>query len=145
MSQQYIYTMDPFPQQTEDYTMIHKFFDNLKENKFSTTKCQECGKVNWPPKIVCPECMSDKLEWIELSRRGKICTYTIQVGGVPPGYKAPSVFAVIEFPEGFRFLSLVICNPEDIDIGKEVEINIFEIPHDPHPMGPRMMYNFKLV
>jgi hypothetical protein len=136
--------MDPYPQQSEDYTMIHKFYKFLKDGKLTTTKCTNCGKVNWPPKIVCPACMSDNLDWIELSKSAKIRTYTIQEGGVPAGFKAPMIFAVIEFPEGVSFIATVDCKPEEIDIGKEVELNVYEIPNDPHPLGPRVMFNFKL-
>ena len=39
----YMVTMDLFPQQSKEFNQIYKFYEYLKEGRFTTTKCKECG------------------------------------------------------------------------------------------------------
>lgn len=42
------------------------------------SKCNNCGVVLFPAQSSCPACCSEDSETIELERRGKIWTFTIQ-------------------------------------------------------------------
>ena len=41
------------------------------------TKCSICGRVYIPARSVCLECYEDMEEWVEVSKRGVLETYTI--------------------------------------------------------------------
>ncbi|MBU3915867.1 hypothetical protein KKA14_10065, partial [bacterium] len=41
------------------------FWDAAKEEKLTYQKCKDCGKNIFYPRIACPECFSDNLEWTE--------------------------------------------------------------------------------
>lgn len=126
-----IYILDPVPQQTEDQNRVYKFYDYLKEGRLTSTKCNGCGHLAWPPRIVCPKCMSDNLTWVDFPKTGKIYTYTVQPDAVPPGFKAPLVFAAIDFANGMRIVSPIIdANPDEIKIGGEVELKVVPASHD---------------
>jgi uncharacterized OB-fold protein len=40
-------------------------------------KCDKCGEIYFPPRLICPECKSQKFTSIQLSDIGEIITYTI--------------------------------------------------------------------
>ena len=40
-------------------------------------KCKQCGNISFPPRLVCPKCKSKTFETVQLSREGKILTFTI--------------------------------------------------------------------
>jgi uncharacterized OB-fold protein len=83
--------------------------------------------------------MSDGLEWIDFPPTGKIYAFTVQVGGVPPGFQAPLVYALIDFENGVRIISpLVDTNPDDVAAGGEVVLKVVDAPRD------RVLFFFKL-
>ena len=126
-----VYVCDPVPQQTSDQNRIYPFYDHLKEGRLTTTRCRDCGHITWPPKIVCNECISDNLEWVDFPPTGKIYAFTTQVGGVPPGFKAPLVYALIDFDNGVRIISpLIDTNPDDVAVGDEVVLKVVDAPRD---------------
>jgi uncharacterized OB-fold protein len=72
-----------------------KFFEELKENKkIFGSKCPRCGKVHFPPRGVCAECMVEmKVEnMIQLYDTGTLVGFTVinypfvdpQTGGIRP-------------------------------------------------------------
>ncbi len=127
----YSYTLDPYPQQYEDGSRLYEFYDNLREGRLTTTKCKNCGHIPWPPRVVCPQCLSDDLELTDMPQTGKIYSYTIQVAAVPPGYEPPLIYALVDFDNGVRmFTALKDAQPEEVKTGLEVELKVEQVPPD---------------
>ena len=107
--------------------------DGLKEGKFLGLKCNDCGAVTFPPRKVCSACDSENMDIVEVSRKGKIITYTI-CWAVPSGFTGPKVVAMAELEEGGRIMADIIDpEPDKIDdsiIGKTAEMGYLEIPGD---------------
>ncbi|MFQ5996757.1 MAG: Zn-ribbon domain-containing OB-fold protein [Dehalococcoidales bacterium] len=85
-----------------EYKLTFKEFnEGLKENKLLGLKCQECGTVTVPPKMVCRKCASPNMEVIELKGSGKIQTFTI-CNVAPEGREdeVPYVILLVELDEG---------------------------------------------
>ncbi len=138
--QPYIHSLDPFPQETPEHNQLYKFYEFLREGRLTTRQCGKCGEVPWPPRTVCPNCMSNELEWVDLPTRGKLYTFTAQYAGVPYMFEAPLMMGMVEFDNGLRILARIVdANPEQVDIGTEVEMTVLEIP------GNRVMHAFKPV
>jgi hypothetical protein len=134
-----VYICDPVPQETRDQNRIYPFYDHLKQGRLTTTTCKDCEHIAWPPRIVCPECMSDDLEWVDFPPSGKIYAFTVQVGGVPPGFEAPLVYALIDFDNGVRIISpLIDTNPDDVNVGDEVVLKVVDAPRE------RVLFFFRL-
>ncbi len=96
------------------------------------TKCSKCGKIHYPPRIVCDNCRSRELVRIKLSGTGKVLTYTIQ-HVVLDGFRdyAPMIFAIIELEEGVRILaSLTDVTPKQIKPGLRVKAVLRKIVED---------------
>jgi uncharacterized OB-fold protein len=54
----------------------NQFWQSLKEGKFVTTKCGDCGEISFPPQADCPRCMSGKTEWVDLGTDAELVTFT---------------------------------------------------------------------
>ena len=132
----YTPSLDMYPLECKDFNRLHIFYDNLRQGKFTTTQCKECGKVSYPPRVICPECYSEDLAWIELPGRGKVVTIADKKGGLPISFKPPLIDAWIEFPQGSpikHLLSrLINCQAGQVKEGDEVQLVVFNVP--PHPM-----------
>jgi uncharacterized OB-fold protein len=133
-----VYSLDPVPLQTADQNRVYKFYDHLKEGRLTTTKCKDCGYIAWPPRVVCPECMSDQLEWVDFPKVGKIYAFTVQEAGNPPGFPPPMVYALIDFDNGKRVISPIVdCNPSELKVNDEVVLKVVPAPKD------RVLFFFK--
>jgi len=128
-------TLDMWPIEAKEFNRIYKFYENLREGKFTTTKCKNCGQVAYPPRVICPECYSDELEWIELPKKGKVIVVVEKWGGVPICYEPPLIDAWIDLGKGSpvrHVLSRIInCPPETLKEGDEVQLAVFDVPSHP--------------
>lgn len=134
-----VYSLDPVPLQTKDQNRIYPFYDHLKRGRLTTTQCSQCDHICWPPRIVCPKCMSDQLDWVDFPDVGRIYAYTVQTAGNPPGFPSPLIYALIDFDNGVRIISPVVdCKPEEVEVGAEVVLKVVPVPKD------RVLFFFRL-
>ncbi len=125
------YILDFYPLQTEEFTQIHSFFENLKEGKFTTTKCKKCGEILWQPRIVCPHCSGNEMDWIDLPQEGKLFAFTEVFYGVPLGLEqdAPFSIGIVEL-DGLPMSVLARIDDahfEDLEVGQEMKLKIINL------------------
>lgn len=90
------------------------------------SRCRRCGRTFFPPKKACPYCGSLDTEPVELPKRGKVISWTVE-HAVPEGYRdsAPIIVALIELENGVRVIStLTDTRPEEVYEGMEVEATL---------------------
>jgi uncharacterized OB-fold protein len=131
----YISEMDMWPFEAPELNRIYPFYDNLRENRFTTTKCQDCGHTMFPPQVICPKCWSENLEWVDLPKKATVVTLTETQAGAPVGFPPPLIMAWLTFGEGTPLKHLlgriVNCKEGDLKEGDEVEFVTFEVPAHP--------------
>lgn len=129
----YIASMDIYPQQAKEFNRIYPFYEFLKQGKFTTTQCQDCGAQSFPPRVICPKCFSENLEWVELPTKGKVKVVTEEEVGVPVGFETPLIHALIDLGGKLTLFTRVInCKVGQLKEGDEVELRVF--PVDPVPI-----------
>ena len=104
------------------------FWDAAREEKLVIQHCKDCGANIFYPRIACPQCFSDNLEWIQASGKGTVYTYTVVVSNSPSAFIAdmPFVIAIVKLEEGVQMLSNIVgCKPEDVRCDMPVEV-VFE-------------------
>jgi uncharacterized OB-fold protein len=96
------YILDFLPLEGPDDTRIHQFYDHLREGRLTTTRCSSCGEILWQPRVVCPHCNADAMEWIDLPKEGTIYAHTAMVLGAPLGFEddLPFVIAIVRLDMG---------------------------------------------
>ncbi|MEW5902153.1 MAG: Zn-ribbon domain-containing OB-fold protein [Acidobacteriota bacterium] len=97
--------------------------------RLEAAKCQNCGFIAFPPRIVCPRCQSRKFEIIILANAGKIVTYTIiRVPPHPFADQAPYAVGIIELDDGVRLTAQVVdCAFEDLKVGQRVKVEFRKV------------------
>ena len=132
------FMLDFYPLQDEKNTRISQFFKSLKEGHLTTTKCKECGKILWPPRIMCPECLSESLKWVDLGVEGELYAFTEIRLGAPLGFVEDVPFCVGIVKIGSLLISARIDDAkyEDLKIGDKVNLKIVELPDS------RVFYRF---
>ncbi len=131
-------TMDMWPIEAKEFNRSFQFYENLKEGRLTTTKCKDCGVVSYPPRVICPQCYSENLEYIDLPKKGKVIVFSEEVKGVPLGFESPLIHAVVDLgvDPARRLLTRIInCAAGTLQRGDEVQLAVFEIPPTPIEKG----------
>ncbi|MEW5947433.1 MAG: zinc ribbon domain-containing protein [bacterium] len=102
------------------------FYEKLAEKKFETTKCRDCGEVFFPPRVLCPHCLSTSLEWTPLSGRGVLYAFSWQERGVR--FVKPDVLGLVDLEDcAGRIFSRIAGKYEDLGIGMPLRIDFVEV------------------
>jgi len=99
------------------------FWDGLREERFQTTRCDDCGDITFPPKVVCPNCLSERLSWWPLSGRGNLYSYT-RVWAAPAvfGDEVPYTLCIVDLVEGLRVASRLLGDHASPEVGAPVSL-----------------------
>ncbi|AXV40230.1 Zn-ribbon domain-containing OB-fold protein [Methanobacterium sp. BAmetb5] len=111
------------------------------------SKCLQCGEAFFPMRVICPECRrKGQLEPIKFSGNGKIMSYSV-IHTPTDEFKniSPYAVAIIELEEGAKITSQIVdCNPDNIEIGQEVELVFRKIREEGDEGVISYGYKFKL-
>ncbi len=118
--------MSGFLSNLEDSAAL-RFYDELQNDRFVTTRCKRCALVFFPPRIICPDCLGEKIEWVRLSGRGRLYAFTQQHQSL--AHSKPQVVGIVDL-EGARgrIFSIIDAPWEELEIGLPVRIDFFESP-----------------
>ena len=87
-------------------------------------RCRECGISSFGPASFCQACTADDLEGVELSKTGRLYSYTV-VRVPPAGWpgQVPYTLGQVELPEGPHVMAEVVgCQESDLKMGMPVEL-----------------------
>ena len=87
-------------------TRVAAFADHLKSGRLMASGCTRCGARSFPPRADCDRCLSREFEFVEISGRGVVHTFTL-IAAAPTGFErfAPYTVGVIDLEEGGRALA----------------------------------------
>jgi len=122
---------------------IEQFYRYINQGKLKGGKCRKCGAIHLPPRPLCDKCFSKEFEWIEISQKGKLLTYTI-IHVAPSQFQsmAPYAVGIIQLENGLKIPGMVRgIEHEKIKIGMELTID-FDTATTPSqwPQWPRYCF-----
>jgi uncharacterized OB-fold protein len=133
------------------HTLIFKDYNEaLKQNKLLGLKCQACGTITVPPKMVCRQCTSPDLEISELKGSGKIRTFTtVFVAAEGREEELPYTIVMVELNEGPWIMgNLTGIDPKEASmelVGQKVTMESGIFPGDSYSAGESAKPVFNLV
>ena len=131
----YISQMDQWPLECVEFNRNYQFYDNLKAGRFTTTKCKKCGYTAFPPGVICPNCWSEEVEWVDLPRKARVVAVTETLAGAPAGFDCPLILAWLGFekedPLKHLLARIINCKEGQLKEGDEVEFVSFEVASHP--------------
>ncbi|TDI91058.1 MAG: OB-fold domain-containing protein [Candidatus Dadabacteria bacterium] len=110
------------------------YWEATKNHELKLPRSKTNNKFFFYPRAVSPyDDMSQDIEWVNASGRGKVWTYSIHNMGPTKAYKGdpPYVVALVELDEGVKMMTNIVdCDPQDVKIGMEVEVVFDDITED---------------
>ena len=88
--------------------------------------------VHWQPRVVCPKCNSDSLEWIDLPTEGALFAFTEVRAGAPLGMEqeVPFVTGLVRLADTEILITSRIdgAKYEELKIGDRVRLRTLDLP-----------------
>jgi uncharacterized OB-fold protein len=109
---------------TEPFT-IEQFYKFLSEGKLMAGKCQTCGKIHLPPRPLCDNCLGQQFQWLPLSDKGKLLTYTV-IHIAPQQFQqlAPYAVGIVEFEGNLKIPGMIQgVTQEQLQIGMALTLD----------------------
>ena len=90
------------------------FWEAAARGVLSLQACPRCEDLVFPPAARCPECLSEALEWRDLSGKGRLRSWTALFIPAFPGSPTPTVIAEFEPQEARAIVIPMLGEPADI-------------------------------
>ena len=99
------------------------FWAAAKRHELQIQRCGSCGAHIFYPREVCPECLASELQWVKVSGKGTVYSFTIAQQATHHAFteEVPYVIAIVELDEGPRLTTNIAgCKPEEVRVGMQV-------------------------
>jgi hypothetical protein len=116
----------PSPTLTEDNRF---FWEAAAQGRLVAQRCRACGRLQHPPRPMCPACHGAEHDVTELAGTGVVYSYAVLHHPQNPRFSYPLVAALVDLDEGIRLVTnLVGLEPADVRIGLPVRVTF--VPTD---------------
>jgi uncharacterized OB-fold protein len=103
-----------------------EFFSRLAEGRFQTMRCSGCGEIHYPPRVICPLCLGEDLEWVDMPREGILAAFTQQKDAIR--CRKPDVLGLVELEGIGNVLTRIDATFEELRIGQRVVFDTWTSP-----------------
>jgi uncharacterized OB-fold protein len=101
------------------------YFAALKEGRFLIQRCTGCARAVFPPRIVCPHCMSEALD--EVAPAGTGTVFSTTTVRRKPEQGGDYDVSLIHLDEGVQMMSCVTgIAPDAVRIGMRVRAEVVD-------------------
>jgi len=118
---------------------VNDFIDHLENNHVSGTRCKACGRVFFPPRADCCQCLSEEMEWFDIEGTGRLISYS-RLNYAPAGFEADVPYAVglVDFKTCKVFGRIARDVPEeDLTVGRQMKLVVNRLQDE------RIAYEFQ--
>ena len=100
--------------------MSGPYWEGTRRGALVVQRCGACGSLRHYPQVLCARCYSDLIDWVELSGRGAVHSWTICYHAFHPAFvqDVPYALVTVDMEEGVRAMGrLVGLQFENLSVG----------------------------
>ncbi len=112
----------PLPRVT---ALNRPFWEATRRHELCLQRCADCGHFCYPPGPLCPECLSERSDWMRVGGRGTVTTWVVFHQKYFASFAADLPYHVVQvqLDEGPRLTTNLVDVPNtDLRIGMRVEV-----------------------
>lgn len=88
---------------SEQVGPARRFQESLREGRLTYQRCSSCASALFPPRVLCPVCSSELLDWQVSAGAGAVYSAST----LTPRDGDPYTVVLVDLDEGFRVMSVV--------------------------------------
>ena len=104
--------------------LTRPFWEAAKRHELFMPRCTTCDHVFFYPRSECPRCLSANLEWVKVSGRARLHSFTVVQQPANAAFRddVPYVYAVVQLDEGPRLVSNIVqCDIDALRVDMPLE------------------------
>jgi len=125
---------------------VPRYWREIPERyRMEAGKCKQCGSIQFPARLVCPDCKAREFDTILLQGKGELTTFTV-IRIAPEGFGdlAPYAIGIVKLDEGIQVMGQIVdCDPDDLNIGDRL-VTQFRRINEEGKTG-MILYGYKFV
>lgn len=100
------------------------FWEAAAQGVLKIQRCGACDRHVFYPRPICPHCWADALDWVAVSGRGRLKSYSEIWKPGHPGWipVAPYLVGLVELDEGPTLLSHILAQDNHVQIGDRLTL-----------------------
>jgi uncharacterized OB-fold protein len=103
------------------------FWEAASAGKLFVKDCEDCQRVHYYPRTICPHCFGERTQWRESAGLGSIYSFTVM-----RREKEPYALAYVTLDEGVTLMTNIVgCEPDSIFVGQRVRVRFVATPEGP--------------
>lgn len=113
--------------------------------RYEAAKCTKCGKVSFPPRLVCSGCRGQEFTKVTLSQTGTVETFTV-IRIAPSGFgdQTPYAVGIIKLDDGVKVTAQIVdADLAKLAIGDKVRLEFRKVQQDGE--SGILCYGYKFV
>ena len=110
---------------------FNRFWEGLRRRKLLAQECYDCRAVIFPPRPLCPSCLTGDLGWVEIDGRGTLHSWT-EVHIASPEFDTPFLLGLVDLSKGIGRIAAKIVGAErsQLRIGMPVKVGYVDVEED---------------
>ncbi len=113
--------------------------------RYEAAKCDACGKIHFPPRLVCAGCRGTTFTRTTLALEGAVETFTI-IRVPPTGFTAETPYAVgiVRLDDGVKVTAQIVdLDLDELQIGQRVRVQFRRVQKEGE--AGLLCYGYKFV
>lgn len=100
------------------------YLDGLGRGVLLLQRCEDCGRRQFPPRVLCVSCGSQATTWDEVDGAGMVYARTVNRRAPEPPFEAllPYAVALVDLDAGVRVMARADCRPDEVVTGMRVRV-----------------------
>ncbi|MGB8647634.1 MAG: Zn-ribbon domain-containing OB-fold protein [Anaerolineae bacterium] len=93
------------------------FWDAARQDRLLIQRCHDCERAIFYPRLYCPFCFSERLDWVEASGRATVYSFSVVRSNAPSAFigDMPFVIAIVRLEEGVQMMTNIVgCDPDEV-------------------------------
>lgn len=106
-------------------TDSREYWEGCRRGELLLPHCQSCDKTFFPPRQLCPGCLTPDVTWRKASGKGTVYSCSVVHRNQGRGFRdeGPYVVAYVTLEEGVQMMTNVVADdPYDVKVGASVEL-----------------------
>ena len=111
-------------------TLSKPYWAATREERLVLPWCGACEAFFWYPRVVCPTCLGDTVEWRDAQGTGEVHAVSVmhKTGMGRDPVDGPYAVAIVELVEGVRMLTNIVgVEPDAVTVGTAVRVTWHEL------------------